>query len=116
VDATERGDTDALIQMLSRDAFFTMPPEPFAYVGNAAVVQSWIEGGFGSPPFDDFKCIVTRANGMPAVVNYIRRAGESHHSAFALDVLHIERGAIVEITAFELDSLVEAFGVPRTLP
>lgn len=115
VEATERGDTDALIRMLSRDAFFTMPPAPIAFAGNRDVVESWIEGGFGLPPFDDFRCIITHANGMPAVVNYIRRPGDSHHSAFALDVLRIERGMITEIIAFELDTLVEAFGIPRTL-
>jgi RNA polymerase sigma-70 factor (ECF subfamily) len=115
VDATQRCDVTALTKLLSRDARFSMPPAPMAFVGNEAVVRSWIEGGFGSPPYDDFRCLVTRANGMPAVANYIRRAEASHYSAFALDVLRIEHGTITEVTAFDLETLVEAFGLPKTV-
>ena len=115
VDATERCDAAALTRMLSRDALFTMPPAPMAFAGNEAVVRSWVEGGFGKPPFDQFKCLLTRANGMSAVANYIRRPGESHYSAFALDVLRIENGTIAEVTAFELEGLIDAFAIPRIL-
>lgn len=115
VDATERCDAAALTSLLSRDALFTMPPAPMAFVGNEAVVGSWVEGGFGKPPFDQFKCLVTRANGMPAIANYIRRPGESHYSAFMLDVLRIENGAIAEVTAFELEGLIDAFAIPTIL-
>ncbi|MDQ3948899.1 MAG: RNA polymerase subunit sigma-70 [Gemmatimonadota bacterium] len=115
VDATERCDAQSLTRLLRDDVRFSMPPEPIAYVGRDAVVRSWVEGGFGSPPFDDFKCLVTAANGMPAIANYIRRPGEDHHRAFALDVLRIENGAIAEITAFDLANLVDAFAVPSTI-
>jgi RNA polymerase sigma-70 factor (ECF subfamily) len=115
VEATERCDAAALANLLSRDARFTMPPAPMAFAGNTAVVGSWVEGGFGTPPFDDFKCLVTRANGMPAIANYVRQPGEAHHRAFAIDVLRIEQGAIAEVTAFELERLVDAFAIPRTI-
>jgi RNA polymerase sigma-70 factor (ECF subfamily) len=115
VDATERCDVGALTRLLSADALFTMPPAPMAFVGNDAVVRSWVDGGFGTPPFDDFRCRVTGANGMPAIANYIRRPGQSHHEAFAVDVLRIENGAIAEITAFELGNLLDAFAIPRTI-
>jgi RNA polymerase sigma-70 factor, ECF subfamily len=116
VEATERCDARALTALLREDAFFSMPPEPFAYAGRDTVVQSWVEGGFGTPPFDDFRCIVAAANGSPAVVNYIRRPGETVYRAFAVDVLRIEDGAIAEITAFGVAGLVDAFGLPTTLP
>lgn len=115
VDATERCDTETLARLLSRDAVFTMPPERMAFVGNEAVVRAWVDGGFGSPPYDDFKCLVTRANGMPATANYIKRPGESHHTIISLDVLRIEQGTIAEVTAFGLENLVEAFGIPRMI-
>jgi RNA polymerase sigma-70 factor (ECF subfamily) len=114
-EATERGDAQALARLLRDDVYFSMPPEPIAYVGRDAVVGSWVEGGFGSPPYDDFRCVVTRANGMPAVANYIRRPEEKHYRAFMLDVLRLDGGAIAEITAFDLSNLVDAFGVPPVL-
>jgi RNA polymerase sigma-70 factor (ECF subfamily) len=92
-----------------------MPPDPFVAAGRERVVQSWIDGGFGTPPYDDFRCIITRANGMPAVANYIRRPGEHVHRAFALDVLGIEDGFIADVTAFDLTKQLDAFGLPETL-
>ena len=115
VDATERCDADALVMLLSADARFSMPPAPTAFIGNAAIVRSWVEGGFGAPPFDDFKCIVTAANGMPAVANYVRRPDANHHEAFAVDVLRMVDGRIAEVTAFEIADLLDAFALPRTI-
>src|SRR5919201_1266555 len=57
IEATERLDTDALLQMLSEDARFSMPPEPGVWVGRETIVASWIEGGFGSGDYQDFRCI-----------------------------------------------------------
>ena len=52
---------------------------------------------------------------MWAVANYIRRPGETLHRAFMVDVLRIEDGLITEITAFDLASRLDAFGLPETL-
>jgi RNA polymerase sigma-70 factor (ECF subfamily) len=115
IDATERCDVEALTRLLSRDARFAMPPTPMAWAGGDAVVRAWVEGGFGAPPYDDFRCLAVGANGMPAVANYLRRPGEAHYRPFALDVLRIEHGAIVEVTAFDLAELADAFAIPATL-
>ena len=108
-------DAQAIAQLLREDVRFSMPPETGVYVGRDVVVNSWIEGGFGSPPFDDFRCLVTHANRMPAVACYVRRAGDVAHRPFAIDVLQIEDGVITEITAFDVSSTFEAFGLPATL-
>jgi RNA polymerase sigma-70 factor (ECF subfamily) len=115
IEATERNDVAALTRLLSHDVRFTMPPTPMAYEGSETVVRAWVEGGFGAPPFDDFRCLVVDANGMPAVANYIRRPGEAHYRPFALDVLRVERGAIAEITAFDLEGLAGAFAIPESI-
>jgi hypothetical protein len=52
---------------------------------------------------------------MPAIANYLKRRGDSHHTIMSLDVLRIEKGTIAEVTAFGLENLVEAFGIPRML-
>lgn len=100
--------------MLREDIRFSMPPEPMVYVGREAVVGAWVEGGFGSPPYNDWKHVVTGANRMPAVAWYLRREDGLHH-AFALDVLRIEDGEIAEITTFDLAHLRDAFGLPETV-
>jgi len=115
VDATERCDAEALARLLREDARFSMPPEPFVCMGSERVVQSWVEGGFGSPPFDDWKHVVTSANRMPAVAWYLRQPGDDRHHLFAMDVLRIEDGTIAEITTFDPAHLRDAFGLPETL-
>jgi len=115
VDATVRCDAEGLVRLLREDARFSMPPEPVAYVGSEVLVRAWVEGGFGSPPYNDWKYVVTAANRLPAVVWYLRRPGEEGHHAFAIDVLRIENGAIAEITAFGVTHLLDAFGLPATL-
>jgi RNA polymerase sigma-70 factor (ECF subfamily) len=111
VDASERADADAFVEMLREDARFSMPPEPGVYVGREAIVASWKEGGFGTEEFRDFRCLVTRANMQPAVACYLRRPGDSEYRPLALDVLRIEEGAITEIVAFP-GSLFPAFELP----
>ena len=115
VSTTERGDVQGLAALLSEDVRFAMPPHPGTWEGRDEVVASWVEGGFGSDSFGDFRCLVTSANRMPAVANYVRKPGESTYRAMALDVLRVENGEITEITTFDLQPLVAAFGLPAEL-
>jgi RNA polymerase sigma-70 factor, ECF subfamily len=100
IEATERLDTHALLMMLSEDARFSMPPQPGVWVGRDTIVASWLEGGFGCGDYQDFRCILTRANRQPAVANYVRRPGGSEYRALAVDVLRIEDDAVAEIVTF----------------
>jgi len=115
IELTERNDVQGLAELLRDDVRFAMPPEPAAYVGRDTVVASWVEGGFGSPPYNDWKHVVTRANGLPAVVWYLRRPESDRHHALVMDVLRLEHGAIAEITTFDVARLLDAFGLPETL-
>jgi RNA polymerase sigma-70 factor (ECF subfamily) len=115
IELTERNDAHGLAQLLRDDVQFTMPPEPMAFVGRDVVVGSWLEGGFGSPPYNDWKHVVTRANGLPAIVWYLRRPDGDHYRPFVMDVLRLENGAIAEITAFDASHLLDAFVLPETI-
>ncbi|HKW10194.1 MAG TPA: RNA polymerase subunit sigma-70 [Gemmatimonadaceae bacterium] len=115
VDATEHFDTEALTRLLRDDARFSMPPAPFVSVGNRATVQAWVEGGFGQPPYNDFKLVVTSANRMPAVANYLRKPGDAYYRAFMIDVLRIESGSVAEVTSFDLPPFLDAFNLPAVL-
>jgi RNA polymerase sigma-70 factor (ECF subfamily) len=115
VEATERADAEALAELLTEDARFSMPPEPGLFVGRDRIVRVWIDGGFGTEAFRDFRCIVTSANRQPAVACYLRRPGDAEYRPLAIDVLRIEGGAVAEIIAFGGPALFGAFGLPQTL-
>jgi RNA polymerase sigma-70 factor (ECF subfamily) len=113
--ATTRGDALAMVRLLRADAFCAMPPGPESYVGAEAIVAAWVEGGFGSPEFGEFRCVPTRANRQPAVACYLRRPEDTAYRPFVLDVLRIEGGAVAEVTVFPLEPLLGALGLPATL-
>jgi RNA polymerase sigma-70 factor (ECF subfamily) len=91
-----------------------MPPEPGSWVGRDTIVQSWIDGGFGSDTLGRWQCWLTRANRQPAVASYLRRPGDTEFRAFAVDVLTVHDGLVTEITAFPW-SICQTFGLPATL-
>jgi RNA polymerase sigma-70 factor (ECF subfamily) len=115
VDATERGDAAGMVELLREDAFFAMPPQPEWHVGAETIVEAWVQGGFGDDSWGRLRCVPTRANTQPAVACYVKRAGDTEYRPLALDVLRIEDGAVAEITAFDLEPLLDALGLPRTL-
>jgi hypothetical protein len=112
--ATDHTDVDTLKALFHEDLRFAMPPEPGLWVGRDVCVQAWVDGGFGSPEFGEFRTLSTSANLQPAVANYVRRPGDSHFRLFAIDVLTISHGLITAVTAFGGDAL-EPFDLPRTL-
>jgi RNA polymerase sigma-70 factor (ECF subfamily) len=114
MDAHERLDMDGLAALLREDLRFAMPPQPGIWMGRDHVVQSWLEGGFGSGEYVDWRCRLTVANGQPAVAMYLRRPRDTVYRAFTLDVLRIADGKVAEITTFDAD-LFPAFDLPAVL-
>jgi RNA polymerase sigma-70 factor, ECF subfamily len=114
IDATERGDADAVAALIHEDARFTMPPQPETYVGRDLMVQMWVDGGFGTEEFGDIRCLITGVNLQPAVACYTRTPGDDRHRPLAIDVLRIEDGQIAEITTFGPD-LFDVLALPKTL-
>ena len=112
--ACEVGDASAIVDMLADDARCTMPPFAWWFAGKDAVADSFRVGvGPGRP--GDFRTLATRANRQPACATYMRSFGDDAYRAFAIDVLRIEDGRIVEVTAFHETHLFQAFGLPSTL-
>jgi RNA polymerase sigma-70 factor (ECF subfamily) len=115
VRATEEVDIPALAALLREDLRSSMPPDSFRMVGRDASIKAWTEGGFGAPDCRDFRCLLTRANGSPAVATYRRREGATKYLPMALDVVLIEGELVREIVTFDLAAVVDAFGLPREL-
>jgi RNA polymerase sigma-70 factor (TIGR02960 family) len=112
VDAHERGDTDAALEMIADDIRITMPPHPYLYEGRDAIAPLIAQAH--DPALGEWRLVPTAANRQPAAASYLRRPGDATFRAFKLDVLRVADGEITEVTTFD-DRLFEAFGLPATL-
>jgi RNA polymerase sigma-70 factor (TIGR02960 family) len=112
-DAVENGDIDAMVALLTGDAWVTMPPLPHAYQGHAAI-GAFLRGGEdrrGAP----MRLVATRANGQPAFACYLPVPETGVARAYALFVLTLEGDQIAAITWFADSSVFPHFGLPRVL-
>ena len=109
--AWESADLDALIALLTDDAFISMPPMPFGYEGRG-VVARFCAGLFGAGR--RFDLVPTRANGQPAFGAYLRAPAGIRHGT-GLYVLTLTGDRICAMTRFD-NSVLPWFGLPRSLP
>jgi len=114
MDASQRSDIEALVALVHEDIINTMPPHP-EFIEGIPAMRRALEEGFNQQAFGEWRCVATMANRQPAAACYLRKPGESEFRAFALDVLRIDRGKIVEITAFIGDKVLEPFGLPAVI-
>jgi RNA polymerase sigma-70 factor (TIGR02960 family) len=105
-------DVDALIALMTDDAWVRMPPLPFEYRGNEAVHRffSVIAAHLGRID----RMVPVRANGQPAWGEYVRdqTAGGLHLAGVIVVGLAGDR--ICEFTRFDT-AVAPYFGLPRTL-
>jgi RNA polymerase sigma-70 factor (ECF subfamily) len=114
VECSERADAEGLATLMHEDVRFSMPPTPGVWTGRSTVVQGWLDGGFGSEAFGSMRCVVTRANGQPAVAGYVRKPGDAAYEPLAIDVLRVQDGIVTEIVTFG-GAVFEHFDLPATL-
>jgi RNA polymerase sigma-70 factor, ECF subfamily len=95
-DAIERGDADALIRMLTRDASWSMPPVPTWYRGHQAVRQFLVSG----PLTYRWLHRPARANGQLAVGCYLFNEVRDRFLPAVLDVLTLDGAKIAAVTGF----------------
>jgi RNA polymerase sigma-70 factor (ECF subfamily) len=112
IDATEQADAGSLAGLLAEDARAAMPPTPVWLQGREAIMSAMVQGL--APEFGRWRAVPTWANRQPAAACYLRRPGETQFRAFSIDVLRVEDGKVVDITAFPAN-LFPAFGLPATL-
>jgi RNA polymerase sigma-70 factor (ECF subfamily) len=111
MDAFERADIDGLVELLTEDAAWAMPP-----------MRTWYHGREAINPFLAEHALTTRwrhrpvsANGQLAVGCYAWLAEERHFAAAVLDVLTLRGDRIAEVTAFVSPRLFARFGLPNQL-
>jgi RNA polymerase sigma-70 factor (TIGR02960 family) len=112
-EAVENGDIDAMVAVMTDDAWVTMPPLPHAYQGHAAI-GAFLRGADerrGAP----MRLVATRANGQPAFACYLPVPETGVARAYALFVLTLEGDQIAAITWFADSSVFPQLGLPRVL-
>ena len=111
VNAYESADLDTLVAMLTDDAFISMPPIPFEYVGrdNAARFCASIFGAGRR-----FELLPTRANGQPAFGVYLRTPTDPHPGV-GVFVIELSGERISGMTRFE-NTVLPWFGLPMVFP
>src|SRR6266511_2641216 len=112
--AVEAGDIDAVLALLTRDAWLTMPPEPHEYQGLPAIAAFLHHRASlrGAP----LRLVPTRANTQPAFGCYLPCPQAPIARPYGLIVLTLRDSQISAITWFSDTSVFPHFGLPRTLP
>ncbi|WP_157574289.1 RNA polymerase subunit sigma-70 [Jiangella muralis] len=99
-------DVEAVIALLTDDAWLAMPPAPHQYVG-AAAVAGFLHASAGWRAGRRYTQRPTRANGQPAFGLYLDGAPAG------LVVLTLDGDRIAAVTRFMDDTLYPWFGLPR---
>jgi RNA polymerase sigma-70 factor, ECF subfamily len=114
VDAFERYDMDALTSLIHEDATQSMPPFDMWLRGRADVFSWWFGPGVGCRGSRMVPTV--SSNGSPAFGQYKPSDSGSGYEPWALQVLEIEDGRIVEFTFFlDTDTVFPLFGLPPRL-
>ena len=112
-ETVENGDIDGMVDLLTDDAWLTMPPLPQEYQGRSAI-GAFLRGAEerrGGP----MRLVPTRANTQPAFGCYLSGPETDVAQAFSLFVLTLEGDRISAITWFADSSVFPQFGLPRLL-
>jgi RNA polymerase sigma-70 factor, ECF subfamily len=98
MDAMQRGDVDAVVDMLAEDAAWSMPPLPGWFSGRDDLIGFMRMG----PLSGDWhwRHALTHANGQPAVASYAWYAEDAAYRPFSVDVLTLEGPKVSGITSF----------------
>jgi RNA polymerase sigma-70 factor (ECF subfamily) len=115
VEAFEAYDIDALTSLIHEDATQSMPPYDLWLSGREDVLRWWVGPGIGCRGSRLIPTVA--ANGSPAFGQYRPSASGSGYDPWALQVLEVADGRIVELTFFlDTERVFPLFGLPARLP
>jgi RNA polymerase sigma-70 factor (ECF subfamily) len=114
VDAFERYDMEALTKLIHEDATQSMPPFDLWLDGRDDIFTWWFGPGIGCRGSRVVPTVA--ANGAPAFGQYKPAESGEGYEPWALQVLEIEDGKIVDFTFFlDTERVFPAFGLPLRL-
>ena len=114
VEAFEQYDMEALTSLIHEDATQSMPPFDLWLRGREDILTWWV--GPGAACRGSRVVATTAANGSPAFGQYKPSVSGKGFDPWALQVLELERGRIVELTFFlDTERVFPLFGLPSRL-
>jgi len=114
VEAFERYDMEALTSLIHEDATQSMPPSCLWLRGRDDILTWWLGPGIGCSRSRVIPAV--NANGSPAFGQYKRSETGEGYDPWALQVLDIRDGRIVELTFFlGTETIFPLFGLPPHL-
>jgi RNA polymerase sigma-70 factor (ECF subfamily) len=114
VEAFERYDIEALTSLIQEDATQSMPPYDMWLLGRDDILSWWFGPGIGCRGSRVIPTVA--ANGSPAFGQYKPSPAGDGHEPWALQVLELSAGRIVEFTFFlDTGTLFPLFGLPARL-
>jgi RNA polymerase sigma-70 factor, ECF subfamily len=114
VEAFEQYDMEALTSLIHEDASQSMPPYDMWLSGRDDIFAWWWGPGIGCRGSRVIPTVA--ANGAPAFGQYKPSESGSGYDPWALQVLEVEDGKIVELTFFlDTETLFPLFGLPARL-
>jgi RNA polymerase sigma-70 factor (ECF subfamily) len=114
VDAFQRYDMDALTALIHEDATQSMPPYELWLSGREDIFGWWV--GPGAACRGSRVIPTVAANGSPAFGQYKPSESGSGYDPWALQVLEVADGRIVELTFFlGTETIFPLFGLPQRL-
>jgi RNA polymerase sigma-70 factor, ECF subfamily len=111
--AVERGDTEAVVELLTDDAWLTMPPQPYEYQGGEAIARFLHDRALRRGA--SLRLVPIRANGQPGFGCYLPDPKAPIARPYGLMVLTLTDAHVSAITWFTEPSLFQHFGLPHTL-
>jgi RNA polymerase sigma-70 factor (ECF subfamily) len=113
-DAFVAGDVSSVVELLTDDAWLSMPPAPQAYHGREAVAEFLAASAAwrGERPI---RLIPTRVNGQPAFGYYLADSDRDFEYPPGLTVLTIRANRIHAIIRFLEPGPMSRFGLPDIL-
>jgi RNA polymerase sigma-70 factor (ECF subfamily) len=113
VDAFERYDMESLTSLIHEDATQSMPPYELWLSGREQILAFWQGQGAGC---EGSRLVPTVANGRPAFGQYKPSETGIGHDPWALQILDISDGQLVELSFFlDTEALFPVFGLPPHL-
>jgi RNA polymerase sigma-70 factor (TIGR02960 family) len=110
--AWERQDLGALLELLTDDVRFTMPPLPAWFDGREAVGRFFAERVFQTP----WRLVPLRVNAQLGLACYQQNLETGRFALAGLNALGVRDGKVREIAAFIDPALVRSFGLPEAPP
>jgi RNA polymerase sigma-70 factor (ECF subfamily) len=113
--AFETNDVDAVVNLLTDDAWLTMPPATIQYQGQDAI-RAFMRAGWHRPGAGRHRLLYTRANTQPAFGCYRRDPDTGIAHGAGMLVLTLRGDRIAAVTRFLDRGVMRGFGLPDRLP